>query len=99
MVVTRLFKHNPAFLNDEELSSSFVVRVSELQLLQDIIRENTGPVNQHVIIIGPRGTGKTMLARRLALAVRRDDALSRIWYPIVLPEELYDVAGEGELWL
>jgi tetratricopeptide (TPR) repeat protein len=70
-----------------------------LNLLLDIIRENVASVNQHVIIIGPRGIGKTMLVLRLALAVRQDESLSRSWYPVVLPEEIYDVANEGEVWL
>ena len=99
MAPTRLIKHNPVFLSEEELASSFVVREAELRLLLDIIRENTGPVNQHVIIIGPRGMGKTMLVLRLALAIRRDESMCRSWYPVVLPEEVYDVASEGEVWL
>jgi tetratricopeptide (TPR) repeat protein len=99
MALPRLIKHNPFFLSEEELVSSFAVRQAELNLLLDIIRENTGSVNQHVIIIGPRGIGKTMLVLRLALAVRQDESLSRSWYPVVLPEEIYDVASEGEVWL
>ncbi len=99
MALPRLIKHNPVFLSEEELASSFAVRQAELNLLLDIIRENTGPANQHVIIIGPRGIGKTMLVLRLALAVRQDESLSRSWYPVVLPEEVYDVASEGEVWL
>ncbi len=99
MALPRLIKHNPVFLSEEELASSFAVRQAELNLLLDIIRENTGSVNQHVIIIGPRGIGKTMLVLRLALAVRQDESLSRSWYPVVLPEEIYDVASEGEVWL
>jgi len=99
MALPRLIKHNPFFLSKQELVSSFAVRQAELNLLLDIIRENTGSVNQHVIIIGPRGIGKTMLVLRLALAVRQDDSLSRSWYPVVLPEEIYDVASEGEVWL
>jgi tetratricopeptide (TPR) repeat protein len=99
MALARLIKHNPFFLSEEELDSSFVVRQAELSLLLNIIRENTGSVNQHVIIIGPRGIGKTMLVLRLALALRQDESLSRSWYPVVLPEEIYDVASEGEVWL
>ncbi len=96
---SRLIKHNPAFLSKEELLSSFVVRNRELGLLLEIVRNNTGPVNQHVIIIAPRGMGKTMLVRRLALEIQQDETLSQNWYPVPLPEELYDVAVEGELWL
>jgi len=99
MALPRLIKHNPVFLSEEELASSFAVRQAELNLLLDIIRENTGSVNQHVIIIGPRGMGKTMLVLRLALAVRQDESLSRSWHPLTLPEEIYDVANEGEVWL
>ena len=95
----RLMKHNPAFLSQEELFSSFVVRTRDLELLLEIVRSNTGPVNQHVIIIAPRGMGKTMLVRRLALEIQKDETLSQNWYPVLLPEELYDVASEGELWL
>src|SRR3990172_8744770 len=99
MTSTKLIKHNPMFLTEAELEASFVVREAELQLLLGIIRENTGPVNQHVIIIGTRGMGKTMLVRRLALAVRQDKLLAQNWYPGILPEEIYDVANEGEVWL
>ncbi len=96
---SRLMKHNPAFLTQEELLSSFVVRKRELELLLEIVRDNTGPVNQHAIVIAPRGMGKTMLVRRLALEIRQDETLFQNWYPVLLPEELYDVSSEGELWL
>lgn len=99
MVANRLMKHNPAFLTADELKAAFVVRNKELELLLEIIKNNTGPVNQHVIIIAPRGMGKTMLVHRLALAVEQAESYKNAWYPVVLPEELYDVASEGELWL
>jgi tetratricopeptide (TPR) repeat protein len=99
MTAARLMKHNPAFLTEEELLTSFVVRKSELDLIMEIIRDNTGPVNQHVTIIAPRGMGKTMLVHRLALEVKNDDTLNQNCYTVVLPEELYAVASQGELWL
>jgi len=94
-----LIKHNPAFLTDIELQDAFVVREAELGILLDIVRENVDPPNQHVIVIGSRGMGKTMLVRRLALAVRQDKALMGKWYPIVFPEDVYTVSTEGEFWL
>ena len=87
------------FLSETELEASFVVREAELGSLLRIVRENDGPTNQHVIVIGTRGMGKTMLVRRLALAIQKDVLLGGKWYPVVLSEEIYDVAGEGELWL
>jgi len=99
MAPVKLIKHNPMFLSETELEASFVVREAELCSLLRIVRENDAPTNQHVIVIGTRGMGKTMLVRRLALAIRKDGLLGRKWYPVVLSEEIYDVAGEGELWL
>ena len=99
MTPVKLIKHNPMFLSETELEDAFVVRESELVSLFRIVRENDGPTNQHVIVIGTRGMGKTMLVRRLALAIQKDTLLGRKWYPLVLSEEIYDVAGEGELWL
>ncbi|MBU4120481.1 MAG: tetratricopeptide repeat protein [Proteobacteria bacterium] len=99
MAPVKLIKHNPMFLSETGLESSFVVREAELGSLLRIVRENDGPTNQHVIVIGTRGMGKTMLVRRLALAIQKDALLGRKWYPSVLSEEIYDVASEGELWL
>ncbi len=99
MDAQQLVKHNPLFMNDDQLADAFIVRKAELQILANLVRANKGEVNQHVLVIGPRGTGKTMLVRRLALLVRSDQALSDAWYPIVLPEEVYDAACEGEIWL
>ena len=59
-------KYNPAFLGDEALIRSFVARHHEFELVLEVIRENTGDASQHVLIIGPRGSGKTTLALRTA---------------------------------
>ena len=39
-------KYNPAFLTEEELVDSFVVRQADLGLIVDAIRDNTGESNQ-----------------------------------------------------
>ncbi len=94
-----LIKHNPAFLSKEELIESFVVRGAELKIILRCVRDNTNTVNQHLLVIAPRGMGKTMLMRRVSFAVDDDKELSKRWYPIRLAEENYGVATEGELWL
>ena len=94
-----LFKHNPAFQTEEQLVSSFVVRLAELELLKQAIRENTEDSNQHLLVIGARGMGKTSLVLRAMAAVRADRNLEQRWYPLVFGEEAYEVASVGELWL
>ena len=96
-VTTR--KNNPGFLSDEEIIASFCVRTSELTSLVEMLRECTGNSNPHQLVIGPRGSGKTSLLRRVAAEVRREDALSDSFFPIVFAEESYEVATAGEFWL
>jgi len=95
----RVVKYNPAFLTPAELVESFVVRHDELELIVQILRENDTQSNQHVLVIGPRGIGKTMLVLRVALEVRRDEHLRDRWYPLVFAEESYQVQTPGEFWL
>ncbi|NQT12035.1 MAG: tetratricopeptide repeat protein, partial [Planctomycetes bacterium] len=95
----RVVKYNPAFLTSTELVESFVVRHDDLELIVQILRENDTPSNQHVLVIGPRGIGKTMLVLRVALEVRRDEHLRDRWYPLVFAEESYQVQTPGEFWL
>ncbi|MCW8137899.1 MAG: AAA family ATPase [Planctomycetota bacterium] len=96
----RLLRYNPALLSDDELAAGFVVRESDLALLVECVRENTAAsANQHVLVVGPRGMGKTMLLRRLALEVQRDPQLAPSWYPLAFGEEAYEVGSTAELWL
>lgn len=95
----RIMKYNPAFLSEDELVDLFCVRQAELELIVEVIAESTGPVNQHVLVVGPRGMGKTTLVRRAVIAVRRDKVLSERWFPLIFPEESYEVTTPGEFWL
>jgi tetratricopeptide (TPR) repeat protein len=95
----KIVKYNPAFLTDQELIDGFVVRLTEYELILEIVRENTSESNQHVLVIGPRGSGKTTLVRRVAAEIRRDENLKKQWYPIIFGEESYMVSTPGEFWL
>ena len=96
----RQIKHNPAFLSDDDLQASFVVRERSLDALLEFVNENTAAkAAQHVLVLAPRGFGKTTLVRRLDLAVRRDPKLNERWFPIIFAEESYAVGSAGELWL
>ena len=92
-------KYNPGFLSDTELVESFCVRLNEFQSLIDALRECTGTSNQHQIVIGPRGSGKTSLLLRVAVEVRTDPDLAERFFPVIFAEESYEVATAGEFWL
>ncbi|HEY0136602.1 MAG TPA: ATP-binding protein, partial [Nannocystis sp.] len=97
-MATLRLKHNPSHMPDDELIRSFVVRQRDLAAILETVRENTGPSNQHLLILGPRGMGKTTLVNRAVAEIRRDNALNRLWYPILFDEESYTVTSAGELW-
>ncbi|HZW47570.1 MAG TPA: ATP-binding protein, partial [Microvirga sp.] len=95
----RVMKHNPAFLTREELVQSFVVRHVDLELVLERLREGGEGPNQHILLIGPRGIGKTTLVLRVAAAVEAEPELNKKWYPLVFSEESYEVATAAEFWL
>ena len=92
-------KFNPGFLTEDELVASYCVRTTEFELLLEALRECTGSSNQHQLVIGPRGSGKTSLLLRVAVEVGRDVPLAARFLPIVFAEESYEVATAGEFWL
>jgi hypothetical protein len=92
-------KHNPGFLSEDEIIDSFIVRQAELESLLETLRHNNTASNQHILVIGRRGMGKTMLVHRVALAIGRDPELATRWYPILFGEEAYNVGTAAELWL
>lgn len=98
-MISRSVRYNPGFLDDEELIQIFVVRKHDFALLLETLRDDKRPANPHTLVVGPRGTGKTTLVRRVAAEIRRDPDLSRKWYPIVFSEESYEVCTPGEFWL
>ncbi|MCY4310831.1 MAG: AAA family ATPase, partial [Rhodospirillaceae bacterium] len=92
-------KYNPGFLSMDELIAIFCIRTAEYESLIEALRECSGSANTHQIVIGPRGSGKTSLLLRVAAEVLRDADLSARFFPIVFPEESYEVSTAGEFWL
>ena len=91
--------YNPGFLTDDELAATFCVRTHEFDSIVETLRENTGNSNQHLIVIGPRGSGKTSLLLRVALELRREAEMVSQFMPVVFSEESYTVGTCGEFWL
>ena len=95
----RRMKYNPAFLAEEELRAAFVARHMELAYILESLRENTSGASQHLLIIGPRGAGKSTLVQRLASELRSDPELGALYLPVRFGEESYEVDSAGSLWL
>lgn len=91
--------YNPGIHGDENLITGFVVRGHYLDLILEHLKEHAGAPSRHLIVVGPRGIGKTTLVRRVAAEVRMNEELSAGWYPIVFAEEAYEVGTPGEFWL
>jgi len=92
--------YNPALLPAEALLGEFVARRPMLVALLDTIRENApGRSPQHVLLVGPRGMGKTTTLWAIAHSVDRDPALAREWQPVVFDEESRRVGDLADFWL
>ena len=94
-------KFNPGMLqSDEELTGQFVVREHELRVVLDVLRGNIdSPSCQHVLLVAPRGRGKTMLLARVATALRTDEALSGHLLPVRFMEESQEIFDIADFWL
>ncbi|MDE2973230.1 MAG: AAA family ATPase [Gemmatimonadota bacterium] len=94
-------KFNPGLLqSDEEVSEQFVVRHHELGLLLDDLRGNIGsPSCQHILVVGPRGRGKTMLLARVAAELRGNEEFAGSLLPVRFMEESQEIFSLTDFWL
>ena len=98
--MTRRRIYNPAQLDPEELKASFVAREDTLAEMLRFLREQTpGRPCQHMMLIGPRGMGKTTLGLRFLHAVEETPELAAIWQPVPFHEESYGIGDLADFWL
>ncbi len=96
-----LRKFNPgAMQSDEEIVRQFVVRRHQFETVIEILKENlSSESNQHLLVVAPRGRGKTMLLARVAAELRRESKLSDWLLPVRFAEESMEVLGIADFWL
>jgi len=93
-----VYKYNPQQCTREDLEGTFVAREATLQSLLDTLRERTlTPVNQHFLITGPRGVGKTNLLLMIRHRVEQDERLSRAYQVVQTAEEEYSISTLRDL--
>ena len=94
-------KFNPGTLqSDDEIREQFVVRQNELDIVLEVLRGNLDASScQHILIVAPRGRGKTMLLARVAAELRSDMVLSEDLLPVQFMEESQEIFTLADFWL
>ncbi|MGI9107466.1 MAG: AAA family ATPase [Pyrinomonadaceae bacterium] len=91
--------YNPDAMLEEEIKATFVARHELIDELLDLIaRQPDGAGVQHVVIIAPRGMGKTTVLLMAQFAVRDGD-LAAQWQPVKFAEESYGVYDLSDFWI
>ena len=94
-------KFNPgSFQSDEEVIEQFAVRRRELNMVLESLRGNIdSPLCEHVLVVAPRGQGKTMLLARVAAELNTDEELSECFLPVRFMEESQEIFNIADFWL
>ena len=94
-------KFNPGtHQSDEEVIRQFVVREGELQIVLRTLADNVDAACcQHLLLIAPRGRGKTMMLARVAAEIRTNGELTPHYLPIRFMEESQEIFSIADFWL
>ena len=94
-------KFNPGvFQSDEEITRQFVVRKCEFDIVREILHGNVNsPSCEHVLLVAPRGRGKTTLLARVGAELRTDIELSKTLLPVRFMEESQEIFDPADFWL
>ncbi len=91
--------YNPQNQSKEALIAGFVVRKTKFnRLFRDIYDAPMTAPEQHYLIQGLRGMGKTTLLLRLAYEIENTPDLHDKLIPIVFNEEEYGITSLADLW-
>ena len=88
------------YQSDEEIISQFVVRNHELKTILEVLHGNIKSSScQHVLVVAPRGRGKTMLLARAAAELRTKEKFSEHLLPVQFMEESQEIFNLADFWL
>ena len=98
---TTIRKFNPGtFQSDAALKEQFVVRHKEFDHMMDVVRGNIEAQScRHVLLIGSRGQGKTMLLARVRAELRSKKTLAKHLLPVWFMEESHEIWNLADFWL
>jgi len=93
------YLYNPDQKNKNQLKEEFVVRTEVLaDILSDLENSDMTKPEQHYLLVGQRGTGKTTMLLRLRYAIEDSEKLNTWLIPIGFNEELYSITQLSNLW-
>jgi len=93
------FIYNPGQKGKQELINEFVVRQNIYEeIMQDIETSDFAHPEQHYLLIGQRGMGKTTLLLRLRYGIEESIVIKDKLLPITFPEEQYQINELAGLW-
>lgn len=91
--------YNPDRKDKHEFISEFVIRTEIFkEIFADIKSGKMTTPEQHYLLLGQRGAGKTTMLLRLKYAIEDDPKLSKWLIPVIFSEEQYNVGELGNLW-
>lgn len=91
--------YNPHSQTEEELLSAYVVRLKTFEKIKrDLEASTMKNPEQHYIIQGVRGMGKTTLLRRIEIEVKQNEKLKNWLIPIIFNEEEYGISSLADVW-
>lgn len=94
-----LLLYNPNKKDKAAFLDEFVIRTRIFDhMFREIQTDKMIVPEQHYMIVGPRGAGKTSMLLRLKYAVEDDPVLSKRVIPVMFGEEQYNIGELGNLW-
>jgi len=91
--------YNPNQMSEQEIKDTFVARTALVERLVDTVRnQREGAGVQHIVLVAPRGMGKTTILLMVQFAIQNLGPESP-WLPIRFPEEMYGVNDLADFWL
>lgn len=91
--------YNPALLGQDAVGLARSLRRPLVERLLGLLARLGGEgAPQHQLVLGARGSGKTMLLRTLRHAILAHKDLANRWLPLTFPEAQWDVTRPSDLW-